>query len=76
MQNLNVPNAQRLYWLGGALAVVLLVALFWPSKKEQSKASAEQALKRPTGSFPLPPMDLEVPVSPRAKRITAEREVV
>jgi NADH-quinone oxidoreductase subunit H len=77
MQNLDVPNAQRLYWIGGVLALVLLAALFWPAKKEEPKLTpAQQALKRPTGSFPLPPMDLEVPVSPRAKRITAERDVV
>jgi NADH-quinone oxidoreductase subunit H len=77
MQNQNVPNAQRLYWIGGALGLILLVALFWPSKKEEPKVSLEQqALKRPTGSFPLPPMDLQVPVSPRAKRITADRDTV
>jgi len=74
MQNQNLPNAQRLYWIGGALGLVLVVALFWPSKKQESKAAVEQALKRPTGSFPLPPMDLQVPVNPRAKRITAERD--
>lgn len=73
MQNQNLPNATRLYWIGGALGLVLVIALFWPSKKAEPKSAVEQALKRPTGSFPLPPMDLEVPVSPRAKRITAER---
>lgn len=75
MQNQNLTNNERLIWIGGALAVVLLVAVFWPSKKEKPKPTlAEQVATRPEGSFPLPPLDLEVPVSPRAKRITAERE--
>ncbi len=74
MQNQNVPNAQRLYWIGGALGVVLLIALFWPSKTPERKVPVEQQVaKRPEGSFPLPPLDLQVPVNPRAKRITAER---
>jgi NADH-quinone oxidoreductase subunit H len=64
--------------VGGA--VVLLGALqFWPSRK-----SAEPEVPPPhpggrvggTTGFPLPPMDLEVPPSPRAKRVIVERETV
>ncbi|GHJ18007.1 NADH-quinone oxidoreductase subunit NuoH [Micromonospora sp. NBC_01392] len=55
--------------------VLLLATLFWPSRKKQPKPSPqEQADSRPYGSFPLPPMDLQVPPSPRTKRVVAERE--
>ena len=35
--------------------------------------SEEQLAARPPGSFPVPPMDLQVPPSPRARRAVAER---
>ncbi|MGC4886318.1 NADH-quinone oxidoreductase subunit NuoH [Micromonospora sp. DT227] len=55
--------------------VLLLATLFWPSRKKQPKPSPQdQADSRPYGSFPLPPMDLQVPPSPRTKRVVAERE--
>ncbi|WP_200208900.1 NADH-quinone oxidoreductase subunit NuoH [Micromonospora coerulea] len=55
--------------------VLLLATLLWPSKKREPKPTLqEQANSRPHGSFPLPPMDLQVPPSPRTKRVVAERE--
>ncbi|MCZ7440255.1 NADH-quinone oxidoreductase subunit NuoH [Micromonospora sp. WMMC241] len=55
--------------------VLLLATLFWPSRKKEPKPSPqEQADSRPYGSFPLPPMDLQVPPSPRTRRVVAERE--
>ncbi|MFC4148919.1 NADH-quinone oxidoreductase subunit NuoH [Micromonospora mangrovi] len=55
--------------------VLLLATLFWPSRKKEPKPTPqEQANSRPHGSFPLPPMDLQVPPSPRTKRVVAERE--
>ncbi|RZU72796.1 NADH dehydrogenase subunit H [Micromonospora kangleipakensis] len=55
--------------------VLLLATLFWPSRKREPKPTLqEQANGRPHGSFPLPPMDLQVPPSPRTKRVVAERE--
>ncbi len=55
--------------------VLLLVTLLWPSGKKEPKPTVqEQVNSRPHGSFPLPPMDLQVPPSPRTKRVVAERE--
>ncbi|MET8906358.1 NADH-quinone oxidoreductase subunit NuoH [Micromonospora sp. NPDC004551] len=55
--------------------VLLLATLFWPSRKKAPKVPLqEQVNSRPHGSFPLPPMDLQVPPSPRTKRVVAERE--
>ena len=49
--------------------------LKYGSSPSQPKPSLqEQVSARPSGSFPLPPMDLQVPPSPRAKRAVAERE--
>lgn len=65
----------RLLATGVAAGVLLLATLFWPSRKKAPKPPLqEQVNSRPHGSFPLPPMDLQVPPSPRTKRVVAERE--
>jgi NADH-quinone oxidoreductase subunit H len=63
-------------WLsiGGIVVVVLLVAMLWPTARKPRQLSIEEQLAaRPPGSFPVPPMDLQVPPSPRARRAVAER---
>ncbi|GIH09973.1 NADH-quinone oxidoreductase subunit H [Rhizocola hellebori] len=76
MNNENLPGWQRGLWIGG-FAVILLAILLWPRKRPAPKLPLEEEVaQRPEGSFPLPPIDLQVPVSPRAKRITADREPV
>ncbi|WP_091090743.1 NADH-quinone oxidoreductase subunit NuoH [Micromonospora nigra] len=68
-------RADRLVVYGIIAGVVLLATLFWPSRKPQPQAPLqEQVDNRPSGSFPLPPMDLQVPPSPRTRRVVAERE--
>ncbi|MCP3787621.1 MULTISPECIES: NADH-quinone oxidoreductase subunit NuoH [Micromonospora] len=65
----------RLLATGVGAGVLLLATLFWPSRKKAPKPPLqEQVNSRPHGSFPLPPMDLQVPPSPRTKRVVAERE--
>ena len=49
-------------------------AVLAASKKERELSIEEQLAARPPGSFPVPPMDLQVPPSPRARRAVAERE--
>ncbi len=44
------------------------------ASRSRSRRSQEQVDSRPHGSFPLPPMDLQVPPSPRTRRVVAERE--
>jgi NADH-quinone oxidoreductase subunit H len=63
-------------WLGGGIAAVLLVAvLFWPARRDRRRPSvAEQVAARPPGSFPLPPLDLQVPPSPQARRAVAAKQ--
>jgi NADH-quinone oxidoreductase subunit H len=65
----------RMIAIGAVVAVMLVLVLLWPSRKPQPVVSLqEQVRARPKGSFPLPPMDLQVPPSPRTKRAVAERE--
>jgi NADH-quinone oxidoreductase subunit H len=75
LQKQDVTTSQRYLIIAGAIVTVLLISLLWPSKREAPvKTLQEQVRARPRGSFPLPPMDLQVPPSPRAKRMVAERE--
>jgi NADH-quinone oxidoreductase subunit H len=69
-----VTSGTRWLVIGGVIVTVLLAALLWPSKKaDRHRTVAEQVSARPKGSYPVPPIDLQVPPSPRAKRIVAER---
>jgi NADH-quinone oxidoreductase subunit H len=72
----NNELSDRAKWLsiGGIVIVVLLVAMLWPASRKPRQLSIEEQLAaRPPGSFPVPPMDLQVPPSPRARRAVAER---
>jgi NADH-quinone oxidoreductase subunit H len=59
--------------IGGGLVVVLLISLLIPEKRKP-----EVDASRPVheGSFPLPPLDLVVPPSPRLKVTAGTRETV
>ncbi|MEU7612277.1 NADH-quinone oxidoreductase subunit NuoH [Micromonospora sp. NPDC049204] len=61
--------------VGIPAGILLIVTIFWPSRRPKPKPTTqEQVDNRPYGSFPLPPMDLQVPPSPRITRVVAERE--
>ncbi|MDT0531823.1 NADH-quinone oxidoreductase subunit NuoH [Micromonospora sp. DSM 115977] len=68
-------SRSKLIAVGIPAGILLLATLLWPSRKQQPKPTVqEQVNDRPHGSFPLPPMDLQVPPSPRTRRVVAERE--
>lgn len=72
----NNEFSDRTKWLsvGGIVVVVLLIAMLWPAARKPRQLSVEeQVASRPPGSFPVPPIDLQVPPSPRARRAVAER---
>jgi NADH-quinone oxidoreductase subunit H len=72
--NDQLSSRDRWLVIGATVIVVLLVAMFWPSAHKPRQLSIEEQLAaRPPGSFPVPPMDLQVPPSPRARRAVAER---
>ncbi|MEV4117750.1 NADH-quinone oxidoreductase subunit NuoH [Micromonospora sp. NPDC049645] len=61
--------------VGVPAGILLIATIFWPSRKPKpTPTTQEQVDSRPYGSFPLPPMDLQVPPSPRITRVVAERE--
>ncbi|MGN9811168.1 NADH-quinone oxidoreductase subunit NuoH [Micromonospora sp. BQ11] len=65
----------KLIAVGIPAGILLLTTIFWPTRKPTVKPTVqEQVDNRPHGSFPLPPMDLQVPPSPRTRRVVAERE--
>src|SRR5262245_50929610 len=77
LQNGDISHGYARYGLIVGLAVVAIVVvlvLFSGSSPEPARTAKQQLADRPTGSFPLPPLDLEVPPSPRAKRGVAERQ--
>ena len=72
----NNEMSERAKWLSiGALVLLILIgAMVWPTKRKPRQLSLEEQIAaRPPGSFPVPPMDLQVPPSPRARRAVAER---
>jgi NADH-quinone oxidoreductase subunit H len=71
----DVDSSTRTLLIAGVVVTVLLLAVIWASRKPPAKERtlAEQVASRPTGSFPLPPLDLTVPPSPRARQIVAGR---
>jgi NADH-quinone oxidoreductase subunit H len=64
----------QIAWIVGLIIVIGLVAWVWPASRTNVSPTVEELLAaRPPGSFPVPPMDLQVPPSPRARRAVAER---
>jgi NADH-quinone oxidoreductase subunit H len=72
--NNRLSSGEKWIVIGGLVFVVLLIALLWPAARKPRQLSLEEQLAaRPPGSFPVPPIDLQVPPSPRARRAVAER---
>jgi NADH-quinone oxidoreductase subunit H len=61
---LNPTKAQWGYWVGGGLAVVLVLSLLIPERKKEQVDASEP---RPDSPYPVPPIDLVIPPSPRLK---------
>jgi NADH-quinone oxidoreductase subunit H len=78
MQRSELTTTQRFVIVGAIAVVALLAIAFWPAARRPSEPTVtEQVASRPEGSFPLPPLDLEVPPSPRAAReVAGKREAV
>ena len=57
--------------------VVVLLGILWlvtGTKPEPEPDVEAELANRPAGSFPVPPLDLQVPPSPRLARVAGERE--
>jgi len=73
MQGSALAWSRKALIIGGFALVVLVLLTLWPSRKPEPTPGE---LPPQEGGFPVPPMDLKVPPSPRLKRIEAEREPV
>jgi NADH-quinone oxidoreductase subunit H len=73
LQANNVPGTTRLLVIAGIVLTILIFGLVWPQRKVKVETVEQQLAARPTGSFPVPPLDLQIPPSPRARRGVAER---
>jgi NADH-quinone oxidoreductase subunit H len=73
MQGSSMSGRQR-FLITAAVAIVLLaILMLWPSGKPKEKPGE---LPPQAGGFPVPPMDLEIPPSPRLARVSGQREPV
>jgi NADH-quinone oxidoreductase subunit H len=72
----DLTTTQRTWLLAGIGVVAVAVVVFWPYRRKKPAPSvAEQVASRQEGSFPLPPLDLEVPATPGAVReLAGKRE--
>jgi NADH-quinone oxidoreductase subunit H len=73
LQANNVPGTTRWLVLAGIFVTFVVIFLALPQKKVPVPTAEEQIAARPAGSFPVPPLDLQIPPSPRARRGVAER---
>ena len=69
-----IASGTRWLIIGGVGVTAVLIILLWPARRpDKQRSVAEQVAARPSGSYPVPPIDLVVPPSPRARRVVAER---
>jgi NADH-quinone oxidoreductase subunit H len=66
---LDLSWRQTVAWSSPVIVVVLLLALFWPESDSEPEPALPQAHE--PGGFPIPPMDLVVPPSPRLAHLSA-----
>ena len=65
------PATERAWLFGLSLvSIVALLAYLWPKKRPAEPATPDTGL----GGYPVPPLDLVVPPSPRARRIVVDRK--
>jgi NADH-quinone oxidoreductase subunit H len=82
LQQDDVSTGARTGVIIGLVALVVLVLVLVAMQRSRRGAGVELPQAHPGGrvggtkGFPLPPLNLEVPPSPRAKRVIVERETV
>ncbi|NJC68668.1 NADH-quinone oxidoreductase subunit NuoH [Planosporangium thailandense] len=81
LQRASLETNIKLFIAAAVIVVLGAVWVLWPAKEKPATPTGLEGLD-PAGrvggaeGFPVPPLNLEVPPSPRAPRLTAEREPV
>jgi NADH-quinone oxidoreductase subunit H len=79
VQDRDLTTAQRILWIGGPVFAVLVIWMVWPARPKGDEHPGVAGLDAKNGrvggdkGFPVPPLDLEVPPSPRAERVLVGR---
>jgi NADH-quinone oxidoreductase subunit H len=78
VQDRDLTTLQRVLWIGVPVLIALAIWMFWPARKQTDEnpgITGVDATGRVGGTkgFPVPPLDLEVPPSPRAERVLVGR---
>ncbi len=76
LQNSEASAPRRLLIVAIAVGVVIVAAVPFLFGKEKPEPAKPGDAEPQVGGFPVPPMDLVVPPSPRLRRITGERAAV
>ncbi|GII26331.1 NADH-quinone oxidoreductase subunit NuoH [Planosporangium mesophilum] len=81
LQNSGLESQIKTYIMVGTVLVIAAVWVLWPAKEKPTAASGVEGIDPGgrvggAGGFPVPPLDLEVPPSPRAPRLSVDREPV
>jgi NADH-quinone oxidoreductase subunit H len=78
-QNADLTGLQRALWIGVPVLLALVVWMAWPAREKPDEhpgvrgVDAKRGRVGGTNGFPVPPLDLEVPPSPRAERVLVAR---
>jgi NADH-quinone oxidoreductase subunit H len=79
VQDRDLSTVQRVLWIGVPVLLALAIWMFWPSRKQAEESPGVAGVDAKKGrvgaanGFPVPPLDLEVPPSPRAERVLVGR---
>jgi NADH-quinone oxidoreductase subunit H len=78
-QNADISDLSRVLWIGGPVLAALVIWMLWPAREKADEHPGVRDLNAKQGrvggdvGFPVPPLDLEVPPSPRAERVLVAR---
>jgi NADH-quinone oxidoreductase subunit H len=78
-QNADISDLSRVLWIGGPVLALLVIWMVWPAREKADEHPGVRDLNAKRGrvggelGFPVPPLDLEVPPSPRAERVLVSR---
>ncbi len=79
VQDQDLGRVQTVAWIGGPVLAALVIWMFWPSRKQVEESPGVAGINAKQGrvggakGFPVPPLNLEVPPSPRAERVLVGR---